>query len=376
MSQLGGAENHLLSLIGEQAQRGHEVDFAWLKGDGEIVDRFRQAGARRTFKAAFEHVWQAPAAMATLRRRMSEARYDIVHTHLMKSNAIGGIAARLSGACPAVIATKHCDDTYLKTPPMGWIHGLMSRLLDDHVICISDHVRDFLEQYGHVPKTRSRRVYYGFDRSLYPAAGGSDVRAEFGLPRTAFLFGIVGRLTEQKNHLFLLPAFAEVARKQPEAHLLVIGGEGYSPDYRIQVEEMIDRLDIGDRTILTGWRSDAYQIMAGLDCMVLPSLWEGLGVVFLEAVGLGVPVIALRTSAVPEVVRDGIDGILVEPGDSEGLRGAMTQMIEAHGGILSRVQAEGPVHIDRKFAVENMVEQTFEIYQQVLERRDTAPVRG
>ena len=150
---------------------------------------------------------------------------------------------------------------------------------------------------------------------------------------------------------------------------MIIGGEGYSPDYRIQVENLIDSLGIGDRTIMTGWREDAYALMGELDCMVLPSAWEGLGVVFIEAISQGVPVIATRTSAVPEVVRDGIDGILVEPGAASELRDAMSAMIEQRDIIQPRTRREGPAYIDNKFSVGNMVEETLAVYREALARR-------
>ena len=376
LSQLGGAENHLLSLTREQNAQGHAVDIAWLIGDGELADRYRAVGTNRVFKASLDKPWQAFSAIATLRREISKQTYDVVHTHLMKSNAIGGIAARLASATPASISTKHCDDFYLKRPPIGWIHGAMSRLLDDHVICISDHVLQFVRRYGHVPENRSSRIYYGFDQRSYPVVEPVDVRTEFDLPSNAFVFGTIGRLTEQKNHLFLLPAFAKIVDVYPDARLLFVGSEGYSPEYRKRVEEKIAELDLGDKVILTGWLDDAYAIMAGLDCMLLASQWEGLGVVFIEAVNLGVPVISLRASAVPEVVRDGIDGFLVEPGDGEGLHAAMTRMIEDHDAIVARTSVEGPAHIARKFTVENMVGQTLDVYRAALDARGVPPREG
>ena len=300
---------------------------------------------------------------------MAEHRYHIVHTHLIKSDVLGGIAARLTRPRPAVVTTKHCDEPVFRILPVGIAHGFLTHIAYDHVISISDRVRAFFERRGYVPKSRSSRVYYGFDRSLYPPSDPQDIRTQFALPDESFLFGIVGRLTEQKNHLFLLPVFAELARAYPEARLMIIGGEGYSPDYRIQVENLIDSLGIGDRTIMTGWREDAYALMGELDCMVLPSAWEGLGVVFIEAISQGVPVIATRTSAVPEVVRDGIDGILVEPGAASELRDAMSAMIEQRDIIQPRTRREGPAYIDNKFSVGNMVEETLAVYREALARR-------
>lgn len=365
----GGAENHLLTLVREQAARGHEVDLAWLKGDGTLAGRFRDAGCREVFKTPFDRPRHALSAVAALRRRIAEQRYDVVHTHLLKANALGGIAARLSPRRPATIATKHNDEHVLRHSAIGRLHGMLSRLTDDHVICISDHVRAFMAHCGHVPPARTSRIYYGFDPALYARNRPADVRAEFGLPGDSFLFGIVGRLTEQKNHLFLLPVFADLARAHPEARLLIVGGDGYTPDYRLRVERTIRTLGLGDRAIMTGWRPDAYALMGGLDCMVLPSAWEGLGLVFIEAIAQGVPVVATRASAVPEAVRDGIDGILVAPGDAQGLYRAMERMIVERDRIRCRTRREGPPHIARTFSVARMVDETLAVYRRALDRR-------
>lgn len=363
LSQLGGAENHLLSLVREQTALGHTVDIAWLKGDGELVDRFREAGCKDAFRATFERSWQAPGAVLSLRNKISARKYDVVHTHLLKADFMGSIAAWLSAGRSTVVSTKHNDEPILKRWWAGFIHGFVSRRLNDHVICISDHLRRFLGEYGGVPEKKLTRIYYGFDQRSYPDVEPVDTRTEFGLPADSFVFGTIGRLTEQKNHLFLLPVFARIVETCPNARLLLVGSEGYSPEYRIRVEDKISELGLGDKVILTGWRNDAYAIMAGLDCMVLPSQWEGLGVVFLEAVGLGVPVISLHASAVPEVVRDGIDGFLIEPGDTDGMYAAMKRMIDEHDSIAERTRVEGPEHIARTFTVQNMVAQTLDVYR-------------
>lgn len=368
----GGVANHLLSLMRGQVEAGHEVAIVYLKGEGTLAPRFLAAGCRSVDKAAFDRFGQIVSCLAALCRRVRAGRYDIVHTHLMKANALAGIAARLAGSGVTVIASKHNDEHLLRYWTIGLLHGLISRLCDDHVICISDHVGRFIEKYGRVPAHRITRIYYGLDASLYGEPGPVDPRREFGLPADSFVFGVVARLTEQKNHLLLLAAFARLAREHPAAYLLVIGGEGHTPEYRLRVERRIAELGLAGRAIMTGWRQDAVRLMAGLDCMVLPSAWEGLGLVFIEAIAQGVPVIASRVSAIPEVVRDGIDGLLVAPGDEAALAAAMDRMIVCHADFRRRARDAGPPYVAEKFGRARMISETLALYRRICGERETA----
>ena len=359
----GGAENHVLSLARGQAAAGHEMRIVYLKGDGSLAPRFLKAGCVSVTKIPFDRPSQILSAIYSLARHFRGVGAEIVHTHLLKANALGGIAARLSGGKPAVIATKHNDEHHLHHPLIGWLHGVLSWLCDDHVIAVSDHVAKFIHMYGHIPQSKITRIYNGFDRQLYSDGRPTDVRREFDLPTDSFVFGIVGRVTKQKNHLFLLRAFSELVPRHPSARLLIVGGVGYTGAYHDGVTQEIGRLGIGRQVLMTGWRADAFNIIGGLDCMIMPSAWEGLGMVFLEALSQGVPVIATRVSAIPEVVREGMDGLLVEPDDVAGLIAAMDEMIQRQDEFATRVRTGGPSYVDRKFALSKMLVETLRVYQ-------------
>jgi len=361
----GGAENHVLSLARGQVAAGHEMRILYLKGDGCLAPRFLKAGCVSVTKIPFERPGQILTAIYSLTRHFRSAGAEIVHTHCLKANALGGIAARLAGGNPAVVATKHNDEHHLHHPVVGWLHGLLSRLCDDHVIAVSDHVANFVHVNGHIPRRKITRIYNGFDRELYGDGRPTDVRREFDLPTDSVVFGIVGRVTKQKNHLFLLRAFAELVPRYPRARLLIVGGVGYTGVYYEQVKQEIGRLGIGGQVLMTGWRADAFNIIGGLDCMTMPSAWEGLGMAFLEALSQGIPVIATRVSAIPEVIRDGVDGLLVEPGDVSALIAAMEEMIRHQSDFAARVRTSGPSYVEGKFALSKMLAETFRVYQAV-----------
>jgi glycosyltransferase involved in cell wall biosynthesis len=341
---------------------------AYLKGDGALRSRFLEAGCRRVDKVPLERPTDAPRAIRLLSRLIKDA--DVIHTHLLKANVLGGVTALLARHPGAVVATKHSDEPVLRKRPLGAIHGIVSRLCDDQVISVSDHVGAFVHEHGGVRRDRIRTIHNSFDPKLYPPPKRMDLRREFNLPSDSFIFGIVGLVKEAKNHRLLLRAFAELITRVPRARLMIVGDQGQYPcDYLDLVKGDIKRLLLEQHVILTGWRADSFTIIGALDCMVMPSAWEGFGMVFLEALVQGVPVISTRVSGIPEVVRDGVDGFLVESQNAEALREAMEKMITDYEGIRDRVQSEGPPYVLNRFSLKAMVDQTQVTYQCALNQK-------
>jgi len=134
---------------------------------------------------------------------------------------------------------------------------------------------------------RWRILHYGIDPAPFGEAVSSvEVRAELGIPANAFVIGHVGRFDEQKNHAFLVDIFAEVARQEPQARLLLVGGGALRPS----IEEKAERLRMADRVVFAGVREDVPRLMRGaMDVFVFPSLYEGLPIAGIEAQAAGLP---------------------------------------------------------------------------------------
>jgi glycosyltransferase involved in cell wall biosynthesis len=372
---LGGAENHVLSLTRGQVAAGHKVHVAFLKGDGRLHRRLLEAGCGSVTRIPFERPRQLISAIRELARLVQRTDPEIVHTHLLKANALGGIAARLAGGKRAVIATKHNDEHQLNEPIVAGLHGIVSWLCEDHVICVSDHVADFVHRRGHVARHKITRIYNGFDFQLYDAVTPLDVRTEFHLPADSVVFGIVGKISPQKNHLLLLKAFNTLAKRHSNARLLIVGGKSYTDSYYDQVKWEIDHSGLQEQVLITGWRPDAFNVIGGLDCLIMPSAWEGLGMVLLEAIVHGVPVIATQVSGIPEVVRDGVDGVLVAPGDCDALVDAMEATVGRRAEARVRRPAPGRDYINQKFSFRRMLEETLGVYQAAYAARPTRRVQ-
>ena len=368
---VGGAEKHLLWLTQGQVAAGHGVQVVFLKGDGELAGEFRDAGV------GVDHVDFDRAGLGTLRKAVAELAGvlraeapDIVHTHLLKADALGALAARRAGI-RALVASKHNDERALLSKPVGWIHGWLSRRVVA-TIALSDHVARFVAEHGRVDPARIRRIYYGVDAErLQPTRDRTRVRQELGLDEDTPVLVCVGRLAPQKDHSTLLAAVARLTgdRAASEAarrtQLLVVGGDPFG-DGLERVERRVRDLEVGGHVRLLGIRDDVPDLLGAADLFVLPSLWEGLGLVFLEAMAVGLPVVATRVSAVPEVVSDGETGWLVPPGDPEALADALAAGL-ADPDECRRRGAAGRRRLLEHFALPRMMAQVQAVYDEVLE---------
>lgn len=356
---VGGAEMHLLAQTRGQTARGHEVHVAWLKGAGSLADDFRRAGARTATRVS-------PLALPARVRK-----HDLVHTHLLKADAIGAVAAITAAASSRLVSSKHNDEQVLKKPLVSRVHGVLGNV-PKRVIVLSDHVGRFVEEHGRVDRARMRRVYYGLDPAPFAAAARIPdaekhaVRAEFGFTPRDVVFTCVARFAAQKAHDVLLRAFDRARRVDPSIKLLLVGDDPFG-DWRLKAEAHARSLDLGRSCVFAGIRRDVPRILASSEVFVMCSLWEGLGLVFLEAMATEIPVLATRVSAVPEVVDEGVTGLLVPPSDDAALAEGMLRLAR-EPELRRTLGLAGTERVRRVFGLDRMIDETLAVYAEVLGR--------
>ncbi|MEM7306904.1 MAG: glycosyltransferase [Planctomycetota bacterium] len=357
---VGGAEMHLLSQVRGQCARGHAVRVGYLKGQGTLVDDFRAAGAE----------WVGEVGPLALWRHARWA--ELVHSHLLKADALTAVVATLAGRRRTLLSGKHNDEQVLKRPAVSLVHGVLGNL-PARTIVLSDHVGRFVERYGRVPLRKQSRVYYGLDPEPFETAAAqaaaqgaaqrADARAALGLAADDVVFLCVARFAPQKAHDVLLRAFAQARAENPRLRLALVGDDPFG-DGRQRAEALAAELALGEGALFLGIRRDVPALLALSDAFVMASLWEGLGLVFLEAMAAGLPVLATRVSAVPEVVVDGETGVLVPPGDPEPLAAALLRLA-ADPAERRRLGAAGRDRVRDRFGLDRMVEETLAIYHDV-----------
>jgi glycosyltransferase involved in cell wall biosynthesis len=360
---VGGAEMHLLEQVRGQRARGHEVRVAYLKGGGALTEDFRRAGA-----SGVAAVGGGPALALRLWPHLGWA--EIVHTHLLKADMAAAVLAALAGRRRGLVASKHNDEQVLRRLPVSLLHGLVGRL-PRRTIVLSDHVGRFIEEHGRIPRRRIERIYYGVDVESVAARAAAARReralgrAELGLAPDDLVFTCVARFAPQKAHDVLLRAFARAraagATESERLRLLLVGGDPFG-DGRRRAEALARELELGGAVVFAGIRRDVPELLGLSDVFALASLWEGLGLVFLEAMAAALPVLATRVSAVPEVVVEGETGRLVPPADDQALAKAMLELA-ADPGLRARLGAAGAARVPRIFGLARMIEETLAVYR-------------
>jgi glycosyltransferase involved in cell wall biosynthesis len=240
------------------------------------------------------------------------------------------------------------------------IRNLLSRwkyrLPRAHYLAVSDAVRHVLLASG-LPAQQVQTVYSGVDLRRFDAV--SQNWSPF--PAGTRVVGTVGHLAGHKGHRYLLEATRYLLQREPQIGV-VIAGDG---DLRSTLEQQATALGIAERVRFTGFCHNILGLMQGFEVFVFPSYLEGLGTAVLDAMALRKPVVATRAGGIPEMVQDGVTGLLVPPRDPEALAQAVHSLLQhpAQGRAFGEA---GRKRVEQQFTVEHMAAQTLHIYQWLL----------
>lgn len=365
VTRISGAERHLLVLLEALRQRGVDAHLLMLVEDGKpMADMAREAQARGIpLRALTIQRDINPSLVFKLRRALREIAPDIAHSHLIHGDLYGLCAAKLAGI-GVVISSRHNDDQFRHHPVWRRISPWLWRATSGG-IAISAAIKDFMIQVEGAPSEKIRVARYGLQETWVAdaelRAARQRLTAELRLDEDALLLGIVCRLVEQKGIAYALRAFQRMRARFPTAHL-IIAGDG---ELRSELEALAAELGISAHVHWLGWRSDAATMIGAFDALLLPSLWEGFGLVLLEAMARRVPVIASRVSAIPEVVVHGETGLLVAPRDVDALAAAMTRLLADHA-LRQHMGLLGAARLEERFSVERMARKTIAVYESSL----------
>jgi glycosyltransferase involved in cell wall biosynthesis len=290
---------------------------------------------------------------------LARASGALVHTHTSHAHGLALAASYLRGRFPLVVSRR--VDFAVGRTPIGRFKYHSDRV--DLFLAISSGVRDVLATGGVDPE-RIRLVPSGIDLGRFHGVQARPGwRDELGVAPGRLLVGQVAALAPHKDQATLLRAFARLRGMGVEAELVILG-EGA---LRRELGRMRDELGLGDVVHLPGFTEEVLPRMACFDLFVLSSHLEGLGTAILDAMALGLPVVATRTGGIPDAVEDGVTGRLVPPRDPEALARALAEL----AGDADRRAMLGRAGRDRvvaRFDVEKTVEGSLAAYREVLGR--------
>lgn len=299
----GGAENAVTALAIAQVKAGHKVSILPLKGKNELADYLISNGVDVNLRAFNQHpVLQIMAIRALRERRV------VFHAHLPRAELLSRIALGKSN----VIFTRHNAESFIPGAPRQ-ISSLISRWVSrgSITIAISNSVRKFLIENNEIDLTsRVIVIYYGYTPS---ASGNQNLRTPSDT-NTSFSIGTVSRLSPQKNLPLLIQLTGALVARDVEVQCSIVGAgplEGV-------LKELVHKSRLEKNITFLGRSSNILKFMQTLDLFVLTSDYEGFGLVLLEAMDAGIPVVASNVSAIPEVLGEGHIG-LFEPRSLEDL---------------------------------------------------------
>ena len=355
----GGAENHLADLAIGQASRGLEVKVAFLKGDGYWSTRLHAAGVQtEPLDLAY---YGAITPIFRLRRLMSDWGPDLVHAHMPPAELYTRLALLGSGSRPPLVITKHNDEPFYHGPfhrALGrWVARRALRL-----IVISDAIRSYMRIQMHISDERMRTVHYGIDCRLFEnveSQSRRQLRAKWGVAEGDMVIGTIARLVPQKALHILLQAVARYQAMTPTKTRLVVVGHGPLLE---DLEKLSDRLGLLDTVLWFGFREDIPALMNAFDVFSLTSVYEGFGLVFLEAMAASRPVVATNVSAVGEIVQNEETGLLCPVDAIEAIAAAFLRMENSE--LRTRLGRNGHVRARKCFSLERMLDATFAVYRE------------
>ena len=310
------------------------------------------------------------AATLRLAALIRRERPQILHTHTAKAGTVGRVAALLAGRArpPIVVHTFHGHVLYgyfgpLRSRFFRWLERWLARHTTV-LVAVSPQVRDDLVALGVAPPEKFVVVRLGIELGERVGAGTNgraETRRYLGIPPDRFAVGWVGRMTAVKRTDDVLDGFKRLLERGVGATLCLVGD---GPD-RPALERRAHELGIMRQTLFLGYQEDVGPLYAAFDALVLPSGNEGTPVSVIEALAAGTPVVATRVGGVPDVVRDGKDGFLVEPGASDELAQRLAQLA-GDPDLRERFGASGRARVLPRYAVDRLVDDVDRLYRALL----------
>lgn len=349
----GGAEHQLLTLIRRLRDR-FDFQVAYLKGAGGLAQRFEALGVPVSRLGI--HRWADPVCLVRLVRLIRGLRPDLIVTHLFKADVYGAMAS--IGTDIPLVSHKHNEDQFLLNPLFGAL-GLTTASRCRRLVAVSDAVARFHTDRAGFPEERFVRVLHGIEGEP-PGLSPTELRRRFDVEEDSLLLGTAARLTPQKGLDTLIRAVKRLIEHDDRFRFTcLIAGVGEDRD---GLTALCRSLGLEERVRLVGRVTDIPAFLQALDIFILPSRWEGLGVVLLEAMANGCPIVASRVGGIPEVIEDGRTGRLVPPDDPCTLAAAVMDLARDRSHRM-RLARAGRSAFERRFTATRMAEEIAAVYE-------------
>jgi glycosyltransferase involved in cell wall biosynthesis len=356
-----GGEQQTLYLLRALRERRIKSHLACQPGS-PMQKKALEAGVE-VFPIAMRGEVDLPASLR-IRKLITRYGYDIVHSHTSHAHTLAFFASLGCGTCRLV--TRRVDFSIFRNRFLP-INGIKYRFMADYYIAISHQIKQVMVKDG-IAADRIFVVHSGIDLQRFARAAGDHLAQEFDLRPDERVVINVAHLAGHKGQKYLVGAIPHVLAAIPNVRFFIIGkGERMS-----ELQALSVSLGIGHALTFTGFRNDVGAFYKIADLFVMSSVQEGLGTAILDALALGKPVVAANSGGIPEIIRDGQTGRLVEAANPQALAKGIIEMltnVEQARAMARRGQGE----VKAKFSIDAMVENNLAVYNRLLTSASCRP---
>ena len=358
---LYGAERVILAIGKYLNKDKYNLTLVALRSDNNDIKEFLHAARLVGLKTIMLDVVGRLDINAIIRLKniFKNLNIDIIHSHDFKSNFYTILSTMRLPVCRVVTSHGSTRDSALKKIYLFLDERIFYRFFD-LIIAVSQNMRNFLIGKK-VCRKKLKVIQNGIDESSIDAYEGIE-KAEKIIEKKhdTILFGVIGRFFPDKGHRFFIEAFADISKKYKNAHAIFVG----DGPLKKELKDLIKMQKLENNINLIGFRNDMHTVYEKIDCVVIPSLREGLPYVLLESMIKRVPVIATSVGDIPRLVKHRKTGYLVAPGDIAALKKYMTSIIE-NPEISFILAANAYNVVIKKFSADKMVKEIEKEYEKL-----------
>lgn len=361
----GGAENLMPKILAkiDTAEFDQRVCVLQVKDNNPIARELKGIGVPVDFVPIprLRNLTNLPRLLSYLRR----VKPDIVHTQLEFSGTLGCFATKLLGI--PNVTTFHTFHAPKDEGRSHWRYELMwasFRYFADLILAVSESVRSNIIEVGRLPAGKVITMHNGIEINGFSKESVSKAvvkRSDFDIPEDAKVILTVAVLRKPKGIQFVLEALPQILQEAPDTYYLIIG----DGKYRHTLEELARSSKIAERVRFAGFRTDIPALLALGDIFILPTLDDALPTVLMEAMAARKPLIASNVGGVPEILQDGINGILVPPGDPQAIGEACVELLTDRE-LIEAYTAAGFEIVQKNFNIDTQVAKLEQTYQELI----------
>jgi len=364
-SGVGGAEKILYHTVTGLDYNQYSVSIFTLKEKGVTAKELEKLGIEvhclhMANKEGFMGWLISTITLLKLFSYLRRLKPTIIHSFLFRANILARLAGYLTGV-PIIISS-------IRVMGGGkrYFHYLerMTSFMVDHYITVSKNVKKYIVDKSKISVNKISVIYNGVKVRDRNSLKLQNVKLPFDIKPEDKILITVGRLHKQKGHYYLIHAILKVGKEVSNIKLLIIG-EGEEEN---NLKNLTESLDLTDKVIFMGVRFDVESIISTAKLFVLPSLWEGMPNVLLEAMAAEKPVVATEVGGVAELVINGETGLLVPSRDSGALASAIIDLLQ-NDLKAKRMGRNGRIRVEKKFNISKTLKETENLYQKLLKEK-------